>query len=686
MHPRKEGWLLKKAVRTASKDSWKKRWVVVDAAAKTLSYAKYESGKPVLILGMDDKSSASNCSEHKKQKFEFKVVTREFTFYACAASDDERDVWVSYINAALGKTSSGTSGTSGGAGAAPAAIPPPPAIAGAAGAAAAGAPAGAPAGVASASLPGPPAAAGAAAGGAGAAAALPPPPPTVGAGTKITSLASLVKRTEDRVAKLVSVGANDLGQLGTGQQNASGAAAMDQVTALKMKQAPIAVAAGLRFGAAISASDQLFTWGGGGAGQLAGDKSMIKSLRPFIVPAFRSRRVLAIACGGSHALAVVAPTGAGAPEASGTLTLGPLPAGSAVHHGAVGGQLFVWGSSSVGALGLGSEQLTTYTPTELRMPGTPEGALVTYISAGVVSSAAVVGGRQLFVWGDAGYGRLGLGPAYKDKKSSPLPTPTPLSLTTPAGEALLPGTVGLGGSFSVFLGRSATAPPGSPSILLQCGMIGVDVAVIEDAPGTKERGSAPTVSGAVSVSVRKPKLKPGDESTHTDVMPTPVPTSTFDTRPIVLAVSAGVTHYVAIVRDSGANRKSSTLTAAVLAAAQKREAVADAVAAVTGSTAAAVAAVPPPPAQPRGAVYTAGYGLLGHPPPAGVKVRTHYYLSVEPQAVGGALAEEGALLLKFACVVRRSSSILCLWPSSCVHKGSPLVRSYCSFFILYPLQ
>lgn len=599
--PRLAGWLMKKAVRTRLKVNWKKRWIVVHRAERCITYSKSEAGSAILTLHLHDKSVASDTDEHGKP-YELKVTTKEYDFFVHCATASERDRWRNFVQDVIGVKPKPL--------AALPLPPPPPAPTAGAGAATSGAPSGGSSGAAAA----PTASAPAAASG----------PP------KITSLASLVKSTGERVAHAVCVGANDVGQLGNSQQNPSGAAAMETISALKLKTAPIFVSAGLRFAAAISTSDQLFTWGGGAAGQLAGDVSMVKSLRPYLVAPFRTRRVLAVACGGSHVLAVVA-----APSTSGVMTLGPLPAGGAVHHGAMGGTLYSWGSSNVGALGLGADTLTTFTPREVPLPGAAEGALVTYISAGLVTSAAVVGGRDLFVWGDAGYGRLGLGDGFREKRSLPLHDPHPLALTLPGGgEALLPGQVGLGGSFTAYLGRSAAAPPGSPSVLLISGMLGVDVAVVEDAPGTMERGSDPLVSGMVSVSVRRPKLKQDDASKHTDVIATPQPTDTFGTRPAVLTVSAGPTHYAVVMRELPApNRKSAAMTAAVLAAAMSKQGAA------AGAGAGGLAAAAP--AAPRGAVYTAGYGLLGHAPPAGARVRTHYYLSVEPVPVGGALAEEG---------------------------------------------
>lgn len=601
-----EGWLNKKAVRSLFKNNWKRRWVIVRVDERSLSYAKTETSPPVLTLYFDEKSKVENTNEHGKSN-EFKVTAKDgLIFFAHAETASQRERWVAFIQRAIEGPRKKIPG--------PPALPPPPPMP--------AAPASTPA----------PAAAGAGSAAAAAPAASSAPP-------KITSLAALVKTTEDRTAKTMGVGGNDIGQLGTGQVAPSGSAVAEQINALKLKSAAVFVSAGLRYAGAISASNTLFMWGGGAAGQLGGDSSMLRSSRPFLVPAFRTRTVLALACGGSHVLAIVAPAGASAPAAGGAgvnkdgLTMGPLPTGSAVHHGAVGGQLFAFGSSAVGALGLGTETVSSFVPKEVTFPDQPEGALCTYISAGAVTSAAVIGGKSLYVWGDAGYGRLGLGDLGNIKSAVPVFEPTPLELVTPMGEQLLPGTVALGGSFTCYLGRSYNAPPGAPSTLLVCGMIGVDVAVIEDEPGTMERGTAPCDTGTVSISVRKPTLRKGDNSTHSDVIPVPTPTETFGTKSVILTASAGLTHYLVVHRDNSSNRKSQGVAKALLAAAAAGDGAG-------GAAAAALSLPPPPPTKPRGQVFTAGYGILGHAPPEGGRIKTYFFLSAEPQAVGGALAEE----------------------------------------------
>lgn len=98
---RKEGYLLKKAVRSLLKDNWKKRWIVVDGAHNTLAYFKSDKGKDaILTLPLTAASTVSATSEHKKP-FEMKVQTEAFSFFACAASQPEAAEWIRYIQAVI---------------------------------------------------------------------------------------------------------------------------------------------------------------------------------------------------------------------------------------------------------------------------------------------------------------------------------------------------------------------------------------------------------------------------------------------------------------------------------------------------------------------------------------------------------------------------------------------------------
>lgn len=299
---KKEGFLTKKAVRTLHKDNWKKRYVVLTEDGLLGYYKAKGDKKPKFSFHLTDMSTAEEVVDHGKAN-EFLIRTEDFSFFACADTEAESQAWVKAageviaairekrnpskfttgaVSAAAPAAAAGGAGAKPAAGAAPAAaaagtaagasgaagakggnaLPPPPAAGGSSGTASAGAKPAAAGGAGS--LPPPPSAAGT--GG------LPPPPAAGGAGAAagIKSLSDLIKTAQERIAKAVSIGANDLGQLGLGHTNTSGVSSQEHISALKVKMQPVYLSAGHRHGAAITCSDQLFVWGEGISGE--GDK------------------------------------------------------------------------------------------------------------------------------------------------------------------------------------------------------------------------------------------------------------------------------------------------------------------------------------------------------------------------------------------------------------------------------
>jgi len=152
-------------------------------------------------------------------------------------------------------------------------------------------------------------------------------------------------------------------------------------------------------------------------------------------------------------------------------------------------------------------------------------------------------------------------------------------------------------------------------------------------------GSCAQVGGVVSVSIRKPRSSDGTAPESVGV--TPTPTTTFGTRGCVLHTSAGASHYAVVARELKAEK--SALATSLLAAAKRTSATA------TGDAAPAPSPPSSNPTRPRGVLYTAGYGYLGHDPAAdgsgkSAAPRFDAYVCVQPQAVGGLLADEGELL------------------------------------------
>lgn len=293
---------------------------------------------------------------------------------------------------------------------------------------------------------------------------------------------------------------------------------------------------------------------------------------PVQIAPFLKRRVLSVACGGSHSLGVIAP------EAGGTV-----------------GQLWAWGTGTVGQLGLGSSKQILDKPEMITLPNGPDGkpSMVSHVYAGLVSSACLSASGECYVWGDASAGRLGL-PGITDVSmpGSDLPTfvngtlvwaPTqlkfdPSALGLPANSPCTPVHVSLGGSFSLFM--LWTGGPGC--ILLGSGALGVDIT--RDSYGYPPRED------------REIQQMIDDEIKGVRRNPVPMPFDAFGTRPVVLDAFAGARHAAVVVSDPSRN--------------------------------------------PAPRLYTAGKGWLGHRESPDTVLLTKPSVSSQFQAVGGALSEE----------------------------------------------
>jgi hypothetical protein len=455
----------------------------------------------------------------------------------------------------------------------------------------------------------------------------------------VKSIFDLVKRVESRVAKAMGAGANDSGQLGTSSVTNAGVATPEEISALKQKLQPVSISCGYRHAAGITLGDSLMVWGDGAGAQLGVDESLKRSTRPHLVLPLRSRRVLAVACGGSHTLAVVIDA---APDPSPTVNLGPLAPGRVAGSVSGGGALYAWGSSDVGALGLGPDVRVSWKPSPVVFDSASgcSGGGVTYISAGLVSSAAVCG-QQLFVWGDASNGRLGLPrpattsgpPGSVSQLADPVSSPTQLSLLCDIdrpSEVLAPIAVACGGSFTAFVGTpsSLVLSDGSGTsmssisggVLLVTGALGYQCRVV-DTPLSGASQSAVARDrqyGAVSVAlapvpVARVEVPSAGEATLLDrpkIFYKPALTTTLGDRQCVTALSAGTSHLLVVVREG--------VEAKPLAAAAIRMRLA---AASTTAAAAASASCSSSSQKYRGRVYSAGYSFLGHDCPADLRLQ-----------------------------------------------------------------
>lgn len=320
--------------------------------------------------------------------------------------------------------------------------------------------------------------------------------------------------------------------LGIGNGNVQGMASAQRIAALKAPVTPTILSGGPEHAAALAQDGSLYVWGSNEFRQVAAPPDMPVAFRPIQLSALASRKVLSIACGGSHTLAVVAD---GASSA--------------------GGVLVGWGTGTVGQLGLGESSQYADGPVVIPLPGTSTSkgkpVPVARAFAGLVSSAAINVLGECFLWGDASVGRLGL-PNIPDTSTpgtvpllvnaakvwSPqqiLFNPSDLGPDEAAkGTKPIVANVALGGSFTLFLLHGSSAVGG---VLLVAGALGIDIT--RDTYGhVVPPGSVGSVDAQIDEEIKQVPRRA-----------TPGPIAPFGTRPIVLAAYAGARHAVAIVSD-----------------------------------------------------------------------------------------------------------------------------------------
>jgi alpha-tubulin suppressor-like RCC1 family protein len=321
--------------------------------------------------------------------------------------------------------------------------------------------------------------------------------------------------------------------LGIGNANVQGMASAQRVAALKAPVTPLMLSGGPEHAAALAQDGALFVWGSNEFRQVAAPPDMPVAFRPIQLSALATRKVLSIACGGSHTLAVVS-DGASA----------------------AGGVLVGWGTGTVGQLGLGESCQYADGPVVVTLPTTTNSkgkpVPVARAFAGLVSSAATTVLGDCFVWGDASVGRLGLSSVPDTSAPGSVPmlvnaakvwTPQQLVFNPSdlgpeeSAKGTKPTVVGvcLGGSFSLFLLHGSN-PNASGCVLLASGALGVDI--------TRDTYGHVTVTGGATVDSQI------DEEIRTiSRRHTPVPLAPFGTRPIVLSAYAGARHAAVIVAD-----------------------------------------------------------------------------------------------------------------------------------------
>lgn len=210
-----------------------------------------------------------------------------------------------------------------------------------------------------------------------------------------------------------SWGSNQIGQLGNGNTTDSNT----PVTVAGLGGTATAIAAGDFHSLALMADGTVKAWGYNRFGQL-GDGTYVSSSTPTTITALIGKKVIAIAAGGLHSMALLAdgtvmewglsvPPFNNVPVAvSGINGRVIAIAAGFIHSVALleDGTVKTWGSNYAGQLGNGS---TADSAAPITVSGL--GAQCTAIAAGYCHTVALLGNGTLKVWGNNTFGQLGDG-------------------------------------------------------------------------------------------------------------------------------------------------------------------------------------------------------------------------------------------------------------------------------------
>jgi alpha-tubulin suppressor-like RCC1 family protein len=273
-----------------------------------------------------------------------------------------------------------------------------------------------------------------------------PPPPAASASAPAApgSPAAAAAAARGATALLFTWGSQDAGQTATGSVEQDGLAGAARVESLRgARLAPTAVLSlGVEHGAAVTAEGKLMTWGAGAGGQLGCGPRLLQAARPAMVPgALRSTRVLSVACGETHTLCV-----------------------------ASGGVAYAFGSGEA-VLGLFEGASRVDEPTIIPFTRSEP---VDRVFAGRCTSAAITARGTALTWGTCGgTGRLALGPGMLGRAQH-TPATVPVLDHLPAGLRVV--HVALGEVFSAFLvGPGLDSSDGRASLFV-AGALGVSPA------------------------------------------------------------------------------------------------------------------------------------------------------------------------------------------------------------------
>jgi alpha-tubulin suppressor-like RCC1 family protein len=189
------------------------------------------------------------------------------------------------------------------------------------------------------------------------------------------------------------------------------------------------VSAGLGNTAALTGAGEVWAWGDNSRGQL-GDETGIPSVRPRQIEGLPRSGIRSVDSGNSHMLALTASgevyswggnnagqLGLGSadraahakPERIGQLGSGIVQAVANGDNSAAvtaSGELWVWGSNYSGQLGNGASGVPLISATPIKVGGLPP---VKSVAIGIAHTAVVTAAGELWIWGQNGSGQLGIG-------------------------------------------------------------------------------------------------------------------------------------------------------------------------------------------------------------------------------------------------------------------------------------
>ena len=312
------------------------------------------------------------------------------------------------------------------------------------------------------------------------------------------------------------------------------------------------LAAGPEHCTVLDATKSVHLWGSNEFKQLGAPGDPAAVYAPLRLGRLGARKVLSLACGGSHTLAVVSD------DASATA-----------------GAAYAWGTGTVGQLGQGAgygrEDRESAEPLKIALTDAVTGADVPVrrVAAGMVSSGLITAAGDAYVWGDASLGRLGLASVPDGSMCAAGGQPILVNAGVPvwrparvdfSAEALGPGfeavprpyvvDVAMGGAFTLFLLHpgsavaAAAADAGTAQarggLLLMSGSLGVDIT--KDGYGYEEQ-AADVTEAEILREIRRAQRSM-----------TPVAVVPFKFTCSVLAVAAGVRHAAVISTMDGPPR------------------------------------------------------------------------------------------------------------------------------------